>query len=56
MYFNNTSFIPPDFCWNEVYCKYTYEFEKKNINLGNKPEIYFELEHKYINVESLLQV
>ena len=31
LYFNNTSFILLDFFWNEVYFKYTSEFEKKYI-------------------------
>ena len=30
LYFNHTSFILIDFCWNEVYLKYTSdEFDKK---------------------------
>ena len=39
LHFNNTLFIFLDFFWNEVYFKYTSEFEKK-IDLGNLLQIY----------------
>ena len=35
VYFNHTSFAFFDFCWNEVYFKYTSGLEKKFTNLGN---------------------
>ena len=35
-------FILLDFYWNEVYLKYTSDFEKKYVNLGNpRTQMYF---------------
>ena len=41
LYFNDISLILLDFCRNEAYFKYTFDFKTKCLNFGNLTQIYF---------------